>query len=128
MTAIVRSSSMEMTRDRAGDSSLSRSARSLADAARAFRDASDAEHDPQDLALAFALVDGALEDLAAAAELTAYATMDGFRRRRADVTDRLPLACARALSWRLHGLRAGLVGAQRICSELARVLGGVKRR
>jgi len=124
---MVRSPSIEIARARAQESSLGRSARSLADAARAFRDASDPEHDTHELALAFALVDSALGDLAAAAALTAYATMEGSRRRRADRTDRLPLAGARALSWRLHGLRAGLVGAQRICSELTRVLDAAKR-
>jgi hypothetical protein len=127
-TAMVPSSTrLEMARHAAGEASLSRSARSLADAARAFRDASESQHDPEDLARAFALVDAALDDLAAGAELTAYATMEGSRRRRPGATDGLPLATARALSWRLHGLRGGLVAARRICSELTRVLGAVRR-
>jgi hypothetical protein len=128
-TAIVRSSSRLKTGQlRAGAASLTPPARSLSDAARAFRDASDAQHDPEDLAVAFALVGAALDDLAAGAELTAYATMEGSTRRRAGATNGLPLATARALSWRLHGLRGGLVGARRICSELTRVLEGATRR
>jgi len=115
-------------RDRADESSLSRSARSLGAAARAFRETSDAQHDDDDLARAFALVEAALGDLAAGAERVAYATMQGSRRRRGGATDGLPLATARALSWRLHGLRSGLVAAQRICSELTRVLDGAVRR
>jgi hypothetical protein len=128
-TAIVPSiSPLEIGRHRAGDSSLSRSARSLGDAARAFREASDAQHDPQDLARAFALVEAALDDLAAGAELVAYATMEASRGSCAAATDGLPLATARALSWRLHGLRNGLVAARRVCTELARVLDGAVRR
>ena len=106
----------------ADESSLDRSARSLGDAARAFREASDAPHEPEDLARAFALVEAALDDLAAGAERVAYATMEGSRRRRAGATDGLPLATARALSWRLHGLRSGLLAPRRICSEVTRVL------
>jgi hypothetical protein len=128
-TAIVPSTSrLEIGRHRADDSSLCRSARSLGDAARAFREASDAQHSPEDLARALALVEAALDDLAAGAELMAYATMEGSRRRRAGETDGLPLATARALSWRLHGLRGGLVAARRICTELTRVLDGAVRR
>jgi hypothetical protein len=112
----------------ADDSQLSRSARSLADAARAFRQTSDAQHEPEHLAVAFTLVDAALDDLAAGAELVAYATMERSRRRHAGATDRLPLATARALSWRLHGLRSALVAPRRICSELTRVLDDAVRR
>jgi hypothetical protein len=75
-----------------------------------------------------ALVEGALDDLAAGAELVAYATMEGSRRRHAGAMDGLPLATARALSWRLHGLRSGVVAARRICSEITRVLDGAVRR
>ena len=115
------SSPLAVGRRPADGSSLSRSARTLADAARAFREASDARHDPDDLARAFPLVEAALDDLAAGAELVAYATMEGSSRRRAGATDGLPLPMARALSWRLHGLRSALVAARRICSELTRV-------
>jgi hypothetical protein len=126
--AIIPSSCLEAAQPRADKTSLSRPARSLSEAARAFRDASDAQHDPEDLAVAFALVGAALDDLAAGAELSAYATMEGSRRRRAGATNGLPLATARALSWRLHGLQRGLVGARRICSELTRVLEAATRR
>jgi len=102
-TAVVPSSSRLELGQLPGEAPLSRSDRSLSDAARAFRDASDAQHDPEDFAVAFALVGAALDDLAAGAELSAYATMEGSRRRRAGATDGLPLATARALSWRLHG-------------------------
>jgi hypothetical protein len=128
-TAMVPSSSrLEPDVQSPGEASLSRSARSLADAARAFRDASDARHDPEDLALAFGLMDAALDDLAAAAEAAAYATMEGSRRRRAGATDGLPLATARAVSWRLHGLRVRLVGARRVCVDLTRALDDHRRR
>jgi hypothetical protein len=118
----------EIGRHDADESSLTRSARSLADAARAFRQASRAQHAGDDLSRAFALVDAALDDLADGAELVAYTTMESSRRRRAGATDGLPLARARALSWRLHGLRSGLVAARRICSELIRVLDGAVGR
>ncbi|HEX2104781.1 MAG TPA: hypothetical protein VHF51_14085 [Solirubrobacteraceae bacterium] len=128
-TAIVPSPSpLAAGRHPADESSLSRSARSLGDAARAFRETSGAQHDPEDLTRAFALIEAALDDLAAGAELLAYATMEGSSRRRAGATVGLPLATARALSWRLHGLRRGLVAVRRICSELTRVLDGAVRR
>jgi len=117
-----------MGRRSAGESSSSRSARCLADAARAFRDASDAQHDPEDLAVAFALVGAALDDLAAGAELAAYATMERTRRRAMGPTDGLPLATARALSWRLHGLRSRLADAHGICAEVTGVLDVAARR
>jgi hypothetical protein len=125
---VVSPSPPEIGRDRADESSLTPSARRLADAARAFREASDAQHAADDLSRAFALVDAALDDLADGAELVAYTTMESARRRRAGATDGLPLATARALSWRLHGLRSRLVAARRICSELTRVLDGAGRR
>jgi hypothetical protein len=128
-TAVVRlPARLEIVHNRGGDASLSRPARSLADGARAFREASDAIHDPQDLALAITLVEAALDDLAAGAELAAYSTMEGARRRRAGATDGLPLPTARAVSWRLHGLRGQLVRARRISSELTRVLDRAVRR
>jgi hypothetical protein len=127
-TAMVPASSPVEVAEHHAFEQLSRSARSLADAARGFRDASGAHRGPEDLARAFALVDAALDDLAAAAELAADATMEGSRRRGAEASDGLPLATARALSWRLHGLRGELVGARRICSELTRVLDGAGRR
>jgi hypothetical protein len=128
-TALVRSSSApEIGRPPAGECSLSRSARDLRDAARSFRQASDGQHDPQVLASAFALVEAALDDLAAGAEVVAYATMEHSRGRRGGATGRLPLATARALSWRLHGLRSEVVAARRICSEVTRVLEGAVRR
>jgi hypothetical protein len=122
------SAPLESVQGRGREASLTRPARSLADAARAFRGASGAQHDPEDLAGAFALVDAALEDIAAAAELAADATMEGSRRRGRGAREGLPLATARALSWRLHGLRGQLVGARRICSELTRVLDTAVRR
>jgi hypothetical protein len=113
----------------AGESALGRSARDLRNAARTLRQASDAPHDPKDLATAYALVDAALDDLAAGAERLAYATMEHSRRRRGrGATDGLPLGTARALSWRLHGMRSELVAARRICSDLTRVLDGAVRR
>jgi hypothetical protein len=127
-TTIAPSPSPLEIRRRGAESSLSRSARSLGDAARAFREASDAQHDADELARAVALVEAALDDLAAGAELAAYAAMEGSRRRRAGAGEGLPLATARAVSWRLHGLRSGLVGARRICSDLAGVLDGAARR
>ena len=106
------------------EESLPRSARSLRDAARAFRTTADGQHAPEDLACAFALVEAALDDLAAGAELVAHAAMADSRRRRAGATDGLPLGTARALSWRLHGLRSGLVAPRRICAELTRLFDG----
>jgi hypothetical protein len=124
-TAVVRSPArLEMATQRADDSQLRRSARSLADAAQAFRQSSDARHEREELAHAFERVDAALADLAAGAELIAYGTMDRSRRRRDGPADELPLATARALSWRLHGLRASLMSARGISSELAGVLDG----
>jgi hypothetical protein len=122
------SSPLQNVQHGTGEASLSRPARSLADAARAFRDASGAQHDPDDLARAFAQVDAALEDLAAAAQLAADATMEGSKRRGADAPDALPLATARALSSRLHGLRAELLGARRISSALISAFDGAVRR
>jgi len=128
-TALFRySSAPEICQQPTGESSLSRSARDLRGAARTFRQASDGQHDPEDLARAFALVEAALDDLAAGAEVVAYATMEHSRRRRGGATDGLPLATARALSWRLHGLRSEVVAARRICSDLTRVLDGALRR
>jgi hypothetical protein len=127
-TIVPSSSAPEMRPHRAAEeSSLSRAARNLAAAARAFRDASDAQHDAQDLALAFAIVDAALDDLGAGAELVAYGTMERSRRRRAGAPDGLPLPTARAVSWRLHGFRSRLVAARRICSELTRALSSRRR-
>jgi hypothetical protein len=128
-SAIVPSTSrLAIGQQRADDASLGRSARSLGDAARAFREASDAPQDPEDLTRAFALIEEALDDLAAGTELIAYVAIEGSRRRRAGATDGRPLVTARALSWRLHGLRSGLVAARRICTELTRVLDGAVRR
>jgi hypothetical protein len=129
-TALVRSSSAPtISQEPIGESSLSRSARDLRDAARTLRQASTGQHDPEDLARASALAEATLDDLAAGAEIVAYATMEHSRRRRRDgATDGLPLPTARAVSWRLHGLRRELVAARRICSELTRVLDGALRR
>jgi hypothetical protein len=129
-TALVRSSPAPTIRQEpTGESSLSRSARDVREAARTLRQACDGQHDPEDLARAFALVEAALDDLAAGAEVVAYATMEhSRRRRRGGATDGLPLPTARALSWRLHGLRRELLAARRICSELTRVLDGALRR
>jgi hypothetical protein len=128
-TALARSSSAPEAAERPTvQSPLSRSARDLRDAARTLRQASDAQHDPEELASAYALVEAALDDLAAGAERLAYATMEHSRRRRGGATEGLPLATARALSWRLHGMRSELVAARRICSDLTRVLDGAVRR
>jgi hypothetical protein len=118
----------EAGRHPADESSFTRSAGSLRDAARAFRETADGQHDPEELRRAFALVEAALDDLAAGAELVAYATMERSRRRRGGATDGLPPATARAVSWRLHGLRSEAVAARRVCSELTRVLAGAVRR
>jgi hypothetical protein len=123
------SSAPEISQPPTGEPSLSRSARDLRAAARTLRRASDGQHDPEELARAFALVEAALDDLATGAEAVAYATMDHSRRRRTGgATDGLPLPTARALSWRLHGLRSELVAARRICSDLSSVLDGAVRR
>ena len=126
-TTLVPTSSAEVDRQ-IGGSSLSGSARGLRDAARTFRQASDGPHAPEDLARAFGLVEAALDDLAAGAEHVAYATMERSRRRRDSATEAPPLATARALSWRLHGLRSEILAARRICSDLTRVLDGALRR
>ncbi len=125
---VASASRLETGRPTPDEPSLRRPAQNLTDAARAFRDASGAEQDPDDLGLAFALLDAALDDLAAAAERAAYSTMERSSRRGAGPPDVLPLATARAFSWRLHGLRARLVNARRICAEVTGVLdGGVGR-
>ena len=122
-TALVPSSAPRgVDRQPSAASSLTGSARNLRDAARTFRQASDAQHEPEDLASAFALVEATLDDLAADAERVAYATMERSRRR-GGAADGPPLATARALSWRLHGLRSEVLAARRICSDLIRVLG-----
>jgi hypothetical protein len=127
-TALVRSSpGPTISQEPTGESELSRSARDVREAARTLRQAAGGQHDPQDLAQAFALVEAALDDLATGAEVVAYATMEHSRRRRGGgAIEGLPLPTARALSWRLHGLRRELVAARRICSELTRVLDGAR--
>jgi hypothetical protein len=104
---VVSPSRAEIGRHRADESSLTRSARSLADAARAFRETSDAEHAADDLSRAFAFVDAALDDLADGAELVAlyhHGKLEATSRRRgrrAAARDgtRSVLASARPAQW-----------------------------
>jgi hypothetical protein len=126
-TVTVPSASPRGTVQHRDDTSLSQAASRLRDAARAVRETSDAARGPEEAARAFALIEAALDDLAGAAEFVAYATMDGSRRR-AFPPEGLPLTTARALSWRLHGLRRELVVARRICTELTGLLDSAVRR
>jgi hypothetical protein len=104
------------------DSAMTAAARRLADAARAFRAAAETPRDGSDLAMCFSHVEVALGDLAAGAELSAYAVTAAERPDGVSATQRPPTSAARSLSWRLHGLRRELLDAREVCAEVNRVL------
>jgi len=106
--------------------SMAAAARRLADAAAAFRAAAATPRDGSDLALSFSDVESALGDLAAGAELSAYAVTAAGRPAGVPATHAAP-ASARSLSWRLHGLRHELLAARDVCAEANRVVGIVAR-
>ena len=89
-------------------------ARSLAEVAHALRVQADHPEAPADLAGVFADIEGALGDLAAAAEHGAHAVIDNDRPPGARVSQP-PTAAARAVSWRLHGLAHALHASREIC-------------
>ena len=101
--------------------SMAAAARRLADAAAAFRTAAAAPGDGSDFAMSFSHVEAALGDLAAGAELSAYAVTEASRPDGA-VATQAASPSARSLSWRLHGLRRELLGAREVCAETNRVL------
>jgi hypothetical protein len=105
---------------------MAAAARRLADAAAAFRAAAAAPRDGSDFALAFSDVESALGDLAAGAELSAYAVTEAGRPAGVPATHAAP-APARSLAWRLHGLRRELRAARDVCAEANRVAGIVAR-
>jgi hypothetical protein len=106
--------------------SMPAAARCLADAAAAFRAAATAPVDGSAFALSLSDVESALGDLAAAAELSAYAVTEAGRPAGVPATYGAPTA-ARSLSWRLHGLRRELLAARDVCAEASRVAGLVAR-
>jgi hypothetical protein len=106
--------------------SMAAAARRLADAAAAFRAAAGAPRDGSDFALSFSHVEAALGDLAAGAELSAYAVTEASRPAGIPATHAAPTS-ARSLSWRLHGLRHELLAARDVCAEANRVVGIVAR-
>lgn len=99
----------------AEDDSLRAPARRLADAARELRDAGLRE--PMDVTLAFTDLEAALDALAAAAELTAYAVIDAAAPAGGSLAQPAPPR-ARAVSWRLHALSSDLRGARATCREV----------
>jgi hypothetical protein len=106
--------------------SMAAAARRLADAAAAFRTAAATPGDGSDFALSLSDVESALGDLAAGAELSAYAVTEAARRAGVPATHAAPTS-ARSLSWRLHGLRRELLAARDVCAEANRVAGIVAR-
>jgi len=106
----------------ADDSSMAAAARRLAEAARAFRAAAETPRDGSDFAVSFSHVEVALGDLAAGAELSAYAVTAAERPDGVSATHAAPTSVARSLSWRLHGLRRALLDARGVCAEVNRVL------
>jgi hypothetical protein len=72
---------------------------------------------PADLAGVFTDIEGALGDLAAAAEQSADAVIDGDRRPGARA-GQPPTAAARAVSWRLRGLAHALRASREICPAI----------
>jgi plasmid stabilization system protein ParE len=104
------------------DSSLAAAARRLAEAAVAFRAAAETPRDGSDFAMSFGDVEVALGDLAAGAELSAYAVTAAERPHGVSAAHAPPTAAARSLSWRLHGLRRELRDARGVCAEVNRVL------
>jgi hypothetical protein len=104
------------------DSSMAAAARRLAEAAGAFRAAAAALRDGSDFAMSFSDVEEALGDLAAGAELSAYAVTAAERPDGVSATHAAPTSAARSLSWRLHGLRRELLDSRAVCAEVNRVL------
>jgi hypothetical protein len=104
------------------DSSMAAAARRLAEAAGAFRAAAETPRDGSDFARSFSDVEVALGDLAAGAELSAYAVTAPQRPDDVSATHAAPTSAARSLSWRLHGLRRELLDTRGVCAELNRVL------
>jgi hypothetical protein len=90
----------------AHDAGLAAPARELAEAARAFRGAAPQPPETADFALAFTDLEGVLDDLAAGAELAAYALLEGAR----------PAG---------HALRSRLHAARDVCAEVNRASAGV---
>jgi hypothetical protein len=103
-------------------------ARCLAEVAHAIRVEAEHPEGLPDLAGVFADIENALGDLAAAAELSAYAVIDNDRPPGARASGVSPTPPARAVSWRLHGLASALRASREVCPavqsasrELARV-------
>lgn len=70
-----------------------------------------------DVTLAFTDLEAALDALAAAAELTAYAVIDAAAPAGGSLAQPAPPR-ARAVSWRLHALSSDLRGARATCREV----------
>jgi hypothetical protein len=104
------------------DSSMAAAARRLAEAAGAFRAAAALPRDGSDFAMSLGDVEVALGDLAAGAELSAYAVTAAERPDGVSATHAAPTSAARSLSWRLNGLRRELLQSRRVCAEVNRVL------
>jgi hypothetical protein len=104
------------------DSSMAAAARRVAEAARAFRAAAELQRDGSDFAMSFSHVEVALGDVAAGAELSAYAVTAAERPDGVSATQTPRTSAARSLSWRLHGLRRELLDAREVCAEVNRVL------
>jgi hypothetical protein len=101
------------------DATLASRAGDLAEPARLFRAAARHPKRGSDLALAFSRLEGVLDDLAAGAELAAYAVIESTRPLEAPVTSPTPRG-ARSISWRLHALRGRLIAARNTCEEVTR--------
>jgi hypothetical protein len=104
------------------DSSMASAARRLAEAAGAFRAAAETPRDGTDFVRSFSEVEVALGDLAAGAELSAYAVTAAERPEGVSATHAAPTSAARSLSWRLHGLRRELSDSRGVCAEVNHVL------
>lgn len=100
-----------------GPGSLDALTRRLAEVAHAIRLAADHPNELPDVTASFADIERALEDLAAAAELTAYAVIDSDRPPGARATQVPPTPRARAVSWHLHGLANALRASRDVCSQ-----------
>ncbi len=101
---------------------MAAAAQRLADAAGALRAAAETPRDGSDFAMCFSDVEAALGDLAAGAELSAYAVTAAERLDGVSATHAPPTSAARSLSWRLHGLRRELLDSRGVCAEVNRVL------
>jgi hypothetical protein len=104
------------------DSSMAAAARRLADAAGALRAAAETPRNGSDFAMSFSHVEAALRDLAAGAELSAYAVIAAERPDGVSATHAPPTSAARSVSWRLHGLRRELLDAREVCADVNHVL------